>query len=159
MPDPVEYQVIRNLQAALQAISVAGGYHFDVAATAVKLDPNQNIEALVAPAGPRPFVLLDVTPPERWTYQPASQLRLALPLTIHWVSDSVPTSDESKMQTFFKGCADVEQAIAVDVTRGGLAVDTRIIRRALDPNIDGSQVWALIETEVQLHRTYGKPNG
>lgn len=159
MPDPIEYQVIRNLQQALQAISVAGGYHFDVQGTAVKLDPNHKIEDLVAPDGPRPFVLLDLTPPERWDYQPASQVRLALPLTIHWVSDSVPTADESKMQTYLKGCADVEQALAVDVTRGGLAVDTRIVRRTLDSSVDGSQVWALIDTEINLHRTYGRPNG
>lgn len=155
--DPIEYQIVRNLQTALQAISVAGGYHFDVVATAVKLDPNHKVDDLIAPGGPRPFVILELTP-ERWTYFPASQLKLALPLTIHWVSDSTPTADDSRMQTYLKGCADIEQAMAVDVTRGGLAVDTRIVRRTFDTAVDGAQVWAMIDVVINLHRTYGSPN-
>lgn len=156
--DPREYQIIRNLQAALQAISVAGGYHFDVTAVAVKLDPNHKVEDLIAPDGPRPFIIVELTA-ERWQYFPASELKLVVPVTIHWVSDSVPTVDESRMQTYFKGCADVEQAIALDTGRGGLATDTRIVRRTFDTAVDGSQVWALLDAAITVNRTYGQPNG
>jgi len=158
MPEPIDYQIVLNLQAALQAISVASGYYYNVAGAAVKLDPNQGVDALIAPDGPRPFVVLELLP-ERWEYFPANEVRIVHPVTIHWVSTSSPTTDESRLQTFLRGCADVEQAIAVDTTRGGLATDTRIARRTFDTALDGAQVWAMVETEILVHRTFGAPAG
>lgn len=158
MPEPIEYQAILNLQQALQGISVAAGYHFTVTGTAVKLDPNEDIDALVAPSGPRPFLILEIEP-EAWQYLPALELRLTQAVRVHWIHDSDPTVDTSKLRTYLRGCADVEKAIAVDVTRGGLAVDTRIVRRVPERAIDGGQVWAMVELEILLHRTYGVPNG
>jgi len=156
--DPIEFRIVQNLQTALLAIAVASGYHYDVAAATVKLDPNQGVEALVAPDGPRPFLVIEVQP-ETWAYYPAGDVKLRMPLTVHWVSESTPTDDTSRMQTFFRGCADVEQAVAVDIGRGGLATDTRVVRRTFDTAVDGAQVWALVELEVLVHRTFGQPNG
>ena len=158
MPEPIEYRAILNLQAALQAISIAGGYHYDVVDAAVKLDPNVAVEALVNPSGTRPIILIEVQP-EAWEYQPARRLRLKMPVTVHWVSESTPTDDTSRMQTYFRGCADVEQAVAADITRGGLSSDTRVIKRIFDTAVKGSRVWAQIEIELWLHRTYGAANG
>lgn len=158
MPEPIAYQIVLTLQQALQAIAVASGYHFDVAATAVKLDPNQDIESLIAPDGPRPFILLELPPQPPPEYHPAGQIRQVLPVTVHWVSDAIPTDDTSRMLTFFRGLADVERAVAVDPTRGGLAVDTRIGQQSFDTAVDGAQVWAQIEIEISLHRTYGAPD-
>ena len=81
-----------------------------------------------------------------------------LPVTIHWVGESYPHIDESRMQTFFRGCADVERAIGADPTRGGLAVDTRILQRTEDDSTAGAQVWAVIDTEIRLYRTDGQPD-
>lgn len=156
--EPIEYRVLLNLQTALQAITVAGGYHYTVAATAVKLDPNHNVEALIAPDGPRPFIVLELRE-ERWEYSPASQVRIVVPVTIHWVSDSTPTVDESRLQTFLRGCADVEQAMAVETIMGSLAQIPRIGKRTLDFMVDGAQVWAQIEADIVVNRTYGVPNG
>ena len=158
MPEPIEFRIVQNLQAALQAIALGAGYHYDVHAVAVKLDPNSAVEALTAPGGPRPLLLIEVKPGP-WQYSPASQVKRVLPMTVHWVSESTPTDDVSRMQTFFRGCADVEQAITVDLSRGGLAADTRIIRQNFDTAVDGSQVWGQNEIEVHLHRTFGQPNG
>lgn len=157
MPEPIEYQIVTNLQDALQSIRVANGYHFDVAATAVKLDPNQGVEDVIAPDGPRPFIVLEVTP-ESWQYFPAGQVRIAFPVTVHWVSESTPTDDASRLQTYLRGCADVERAIAVDPTRGNRAADTRIVKRTFETAVDGSQVWAMVEIEMAVHRTYGAPD-
>jgi hypothetical protein len=155
--EPIEYQIVRNLQSALQLITVVGGYHFTVAATAVKLDPNQGIEALIAPTGPRPFIVIEVKPETR-RYSPAKRTRLVLPVTIHWVSESTPTIDESRLQTYFRGCADVERAIAIDIGRGGLATDTQIVDCVYDTAIDGAQVWAQINIEISINRIYGQPD-
>ena len=157
MSSPIEYLAIRNLQTALQAITVAGGFYFNVTGAAVKLDPNVMVESLIHPGGPRPMVLIEVDP-EAWEYEPASQLRLKLPLKVHWVSDATPTDDVSRMEMFFKGCADIEKAVAVDVSRGGYCSDTRIRRRTFDDAVDGTQVWAIVELELWVRRTYGQPS-
>lgn len=158
MPEPIEYRAILNYQAALQAIAVAGGYHYDVADAAVKLDPNVAVESLINPAGTRPLILIEVNQ-ARWEYQQAGALKVKMPLTVHWVSESTPTDDTSRMKTYFRGCADVEQAGAVDIGRGGLASDTRVVKQTFDTAVEGSRVWAQIEIEIWLHRQYGQPNG
>lgn len=156
MPEPNEYLIVRNLQSALGLMQVAGGYYYDVGDTAVKLDPNQDVESFIAPNGPRPFIVIDVQP-EEWTYSPAMVVALVMPVTIHWVNDSDPTDDQSRMRTFFRGCADVERAITVDITRGGLAFDTRMVKRTSNRAVDGSLVWAAIDTTIRINRNYGKP--
>lgn len=157
MPEPISFRIVQNLQAAVRGISVAGGYHNDVAAIAVKLDPNSAVEAVKAPGGPRPLVLLRIHP-ERWKYDPANQLKLVLPVTANWVQESDATDDDSRMKVFYRGCADIEQAITQDLGRGGFAADTRVVAQTFNDDIDGSQVWGQIEIEVQFHRTYGQPN-
>lgn len=157
MGEPLDYLILRNLQTALGAMSIPGGYHYTVAGSAVKLDPNHNVDAFIAPDGPRPFVILEVKPETR-EYQPSRQLVIVQPVTIHWVGESHPHIDESRMQTFFRGCADVERAIGADPTRGGLAVDTRIVKRTADDSTEGAQVWAVIETEIRSYRTDGQPD-
>lgn len=158
MPEPISFRIVQNMQAALRGISVAGGYHYDVAALAVKLDPNEANDAVQAPGGLRPLVLLQVDPELR-KYEPANELGLVMPVLVHWVHESDATDDDSRMRVFFRGCADVEQALAQDIGRGGLASDTRITKCVNRDEIDGAQVWAQIEVEVRLYRTYGLPNG
>lgn len=157
MSEPAAFVILKNLQSALLAISVETGYHFGLAAMAVKLDPNCDIESLLAPDGPRPFVILQVKPDQR-NYRPSMRMTQMLPLTVHWISDSVPTDDDSRMQTFFRGCADVEQAVALAFRLGRLGTKTTIVQQSFDTACDGSQVWAMSDLEVEIHRTYGAPN-
>ncbi len=159
MPEPIDYQVIRNLQAALQGMAVVDGYHYDVAQLAVKLDPNNDVEALIAPGGPRPFVLLEVLGDTwQWKSKPDEILHTLL-LRLHWVSESTPTADEDRLQVFCRGCADMERAINVDRSRGGLAFETMIRGRTFDTaGDDGSQVWAQMDVEASIYRTFGEPD-
>lgn len=154
---PTEYQILAHLKAALQQMAIARGYHFDIVGDAVKLDPNCDVELLIAPGGLRPFVVIEVKP-DVWSYSPAGRANVVLPVTIHWVSDSVPTDDVSRMLTFFQGCADVERAIAVDVSRGANAQDTRITRRSYGTALDGAQVWAMVDVELPTRRLFGQPD-
>lgn len=155
MAEPIEYRILRHLQATLAAITVAGGYHYDLMDVAVKLDPNTDVDSLIAPDGPRPFAVISVKP-EEWAYEPAFQLRLGMPLNIFWIGVADQTRDEARMELFFRGCADVEQAIAVDPSRGGYAADTRIVSRECGG--DGAEVWAKVGVVIPLRRTYGQPN-
>lgn len=160
MPEPIELLILQNLQAALGAIDAyAGtGYHYTVAGTAVKLDPNHEVDELIAPEGPRPFVVLEAKP-EIWQMVEAPLgLRLVLPVTIHWVHESDPVKDADRMTVYYRGCADIERAIAVDLSRGGRAVDTRIVRRTFEAEPDSAQVWAMVDVEIPVYRTYGQPD-
>lgn len=159
MPSPIEYQVLRDAQTALQGITVAGGYYFDVAPAAVKLDPDQAVSALDRPGGNRPFIFIE-RKDEEWEYDQANEIFLVLPITVYWVHDAAPTSDELRVETFFKGCADVEVALVgthTRCTRNGLAIDTRIVNREL-AEVEGTEVWALIDVRIRLRRQYGQPN-
>lgn len=155
--EPTEYRIILDVQTALRAIAVANGYHFDLAALAVKLDPDQAVESLLVPDGPRPFILIEVHP-DSWSYSPANRVTQVLSLTIHWVSESDGAQDESRLITFFRGCADVERAIAKDVGRSFLATDTRITKRTYNTAGGGTQVWAAIDVEITTRRVYGQPD-
>lgn len=157
MADPIDYLIVRDLQTALRGIAVSSGYHSTVAAVAVKLDPDQDVESLILPDGQRPLAILAVAP-EAWDYAPANQVHITWPITVHWIADSDPTDDTSRMHAYLCGCADVERAIAIDSSRGGRAVDTRILKRAMDGSIGGAAVWAVIELEVSFHRTFGAPD-
>jgi len=169
MIEPIDYRVVRNLQAAIAGIARSAGYYYDLVDSAVRLDPEQDIEPLIDPSGPRPFVVIDVQP-EEWRYDQADQILLTLPISLHWYyeargeADSVigtpePTRDEQRMQLYFRGCADLEKAIAADTGRGGLATDTRIIKRTFVPDVPSQEVHAQIDIEVRVYRTYGRPAG
>lgn len=170
MAEPIEYRIVRHLQTTLQAVTVAAGFFYTLPSVGVKFDPNVDIEMLVdASQGVRPFCLIQVAP-ERWEYTPASQLKLRMPVTVHWLHDAhpaedvdqvepIPPADEDRIRLFFRGCADIEQAITVDLSRGGLATDTRITKRTMNPEIDSQLVQAMVDLEILVHRTYGNPTG
>lgn len=156
--DPNEYLVMRNLQTALQAISLAGGYYYDVAAVAVKLDPDSKPEDLVPPTGALPFILIDVQQDAYTDFSSRpTRVKIDVPVNIFWINESEATVDESLLQTFYRGCADVEKAIVADIQRGGLAYETRIAGRTFARK--GSQVWAVVEAHIWVGRRYGHPLG
>jgi hypothetical protein len=155
--DPIEFRIMQNLQSSLRSISKAGGYHHDVDNLAVKLDPNHEVESLVGSESFRPFLILEYGSQE-FEFLPASQIITRVPLTIHAVDDSDVADDDSWMHTYLTLCSDIEQAVAVDTTRGGLATDTRILDRLIH-RIEGREVWAMNRCEIRVHRTYGAPNG
>ena len=161
MPEPIEYQILTALQTALAAIAVGSGYHYTLAGSAVKLDPNQAVESLIAPGGPRPFICIEVLP-HRWEYFPASQVRLVLPWRLHWIHESDATADASRMQTYFRGVADLERAVGPKtngtIWHGALASGATISKAAFESEVDGSQVWAMVDLEIIVNRTFGQPD-
>ena len=154
--EAIGFSVITNLQTALQTIAQASGYHYDVAEVAVKLDPNQDVEALIGDDAARPFLVIEVNP-SVFSYRPAMRVQVVMPVTIHAVHDSDPTDDDSWLQTFMRLCADVEKAIAVDIHRGGPATD-HVVLGCEFQTFGGLQVWAMVKTQIRIERVYGTPN-
>ena len=156
--EPNEYLMLTNLQTALQGIT-GSGYHYPVTAAAVKFDIDHDVEALIEPDGPRPFIVIDASEAERWELiEKPNGLRLMRPVRIHWVHRFAPSADTARLQMFLRGCADVEKAIVPDPSRGGYASDTRIVNRSWNQEADGLVVWAFIDVQLMARRTYGEPN-
>lgn len=163
LAEPIEFRILQSLQTALKGISVSAGYHHTVAGMAVKLDPDHQVEDLIPGANepigpPRPWMVLEFTEAEPPEYSPANQMLIKTPFIVHAIHDTDPSDDGAKLRTFHRLCADVEQAIAVDITRGGLVTDTRVLGRRLRDR-EGQEVWAEVSGEVRYRRTYGAPNG
>lgn len=167
MAEPLDFLLLANLKAALQAIRVADGYYYGVDDAAVKMDAETTIDELVGPESLRPFVLIEPRP-EEWEYHPSGEVLYSVPLTLHWVHDPLPMSDAllgepaqaedaSRMRVYYRGVADIEKAITRDTSRGGRSVDTRITGRRWNPVNSGQDVWAEIDIELKVYRTYGVP--
>ena len=159
MAEPLEYDIVLNMQRALQAISVAGGYHYDVAAAAVSIDPHDHLEVLTGSLARKPFLIVEVSPGRHIQYFPGTQMRELIPIEITAATDAQALVATSRAQTFQRLCADIEKALTVDVTRNGKATDTRILDKRMGIMVSALRVMAVVQTEVRLHRTYGAPNG
>lgn len=157
MPEPTEFLVVQNLRDALQGITVADGYHYDLAALAVKLDPNHGVEQLLGDEKKRPFAVIELTP-DAFEYSPSLMVTVRMPMTIHLVHEANLEDDDNWLRTYLRLCADGERAIATDIQRGGRAIDTRILSREFE-SYGGSQVWAQLHVVAMVRRAYGSPDG
>ena len=128
---------------------------------ALKLDPDVDVESLIAPDGPRPFGLLELGD-ETWDYDEKGRGVagiLTMPFTVHFVGEISPAvADESRLREHFKGCADIEQALGTDATMnslGALGAWVQIARRRLSGT--GSLVWSSVDGSVKRRYVFGQP--
>jgi hypothetical protein len=152
-PDPIRLSVLKSMQTALQGISTAAGYYFDVRAEAVTLDRRNLATATLLPA----FVINSGAGGTR-TYFPSMRMREIFPVVIYGRADAMGIRDMSRRQTIFERLvADLERALTRDITRGGLAVDTRL-QSPLEPYMEMdpiNSVYIEQPVDVTLRRVYG----
>jgi hypothetical protein len=121
----------------------------------VKLDPDADITQFVTTPPTRPMVLLEVAD-ELWEYtEMPARVRITTPVRIHFVRPTDGTDDADRMREFYRACADVERAIAADVTRGGFATMTKVVSRTMKNQL-GTELWAVIGSELRVNRTFGQ---
>ena len=159
MPEPIEHDIILDYQSTLQTISVAGGYFHDVEAEAVSIDPADHVEVLTGALVHAPFFIIEISPARRLRYLPSMQLLETIPIDITAAMDAVQLVPTSRVQTFERLVADIEKALVVDINRGNRVADTRIVDKQMGMMVGAQRVIAIVQTEVRLHREYGKPNG
>jgi hypothetical protein len=161
--DPIEFRIVKSLQAALRLIATSGGYHYTVQGLAVKLDPEHEIEKLIPGADPpfgppRPFFVLDMTGNDAFEYPERSgRVRRVMPVTVFAIHDSDPTDDDSKLEVFNRLCADIETALVASGSHGGLSMGVTLRSRRMHDR-EGQEILAQVSGEVPLHRRYGFPN-
>lgn len=158
--EPIDLRIMLALQERLQAIQISDGYYYTVPASAVRFDPDIEIDDLMAEDSPRPFIVIELTDDPHEHYQAPDELKVTLKVRVHWVSDTVPTADVSRLQVYLRGCADVERALGgIDRSLGGLATDLSIVDRNDEQAPNGAQVRAVIDLEIRFYRRFGNPLG
>lgn len=160
MPEPIQYDILLNVQTALRAISTAGGYHHDVASGAVSIDAADGLELLMATLIHDPFFVVEFSSTSQPDYFPAEQMREFLPIMISAAANAEQITKESKAKTYAHLCSDIEKALVVDHTRGALATDTRIgPKQWFFGGGNSTRVLATVDVVVRVYREYGKPDG
>lgn len=153
MADSNRLTIIKFYQAKLQAMTVAGGYHWNVVAASVNIDPTVN--PLTVNGIDVPYFSIEPTPTGRKDYYPANQLRELLRVNIIARMDADGVDPGSRLDTIEKLGQDMEKALTVDITCGGAAVDVRL--GVMQPVVVvGSNIVLVIQpVEARLHRSYG----
>jgi hypothetical protein len=154
--EPVDYRVLADLATTLQTISQANNCWFDVKPTSVSLEPQ---EVILVPDTEVPFVLVVPAPDGRRRWWPAYQLEDDIAAVILARID-VTSVDEpgAKLKAGQRIVADIERRLTVDISRGGLCVDTRLQKPRILYGL-GNDPIVLVEQLVLMrrHRTYGQP--
>lgn len=131
-------------------------YHYPVVVSEqVTLDPTNVLTATLVDG---PLYVIEPTPEGSRQFWPAMQLQNGFRGTITGRVDITDVTDPLARVTAWENlAADLEKALAVDVTLGGLVYDVRLLEPA--PYIGvGSPIVMLVQPwEARVHRTYGAP--
>ncbi len=147
--------IIEALQAALRAIS-GGDYHYPLTdASQVTVDPGMQLLGPVL--SDLPLYVLETTPDGSKTYQPAKQILEVVRVNIHARYDADPVHPASKLAVFENLKADMERALTVDITLGGLVCDVRLLTAAEFVGMGSPVVIVTQPVEARFSRTYGSP--
>jgi hypothetical protein len=159
MPESIRYRILLNLQAALQAISIAGGYFYDVADEGVSIDPTVNL-LTAAPLEADPFFVVMPELGATRRYQPAFQIRDELVFSINARKDMTDQYSRVERPLIWERlAADVEKAVRVDPSRGGLVMDTLLGEPQPFVGVGSPAVLLVNTVRMPIHRTFGDPLG
>lgn len=158
--EPLLYRAVVSLQAALNAIQVADDYFHSVdAEVAVKLDPSADVHDLLSLEGPVPFVILEPLEERRTWFEKPDGIKVTQPFLVHWCGESEADDDASRMRNYFRACADIERAVRVDPSRGGIVMETLFLNPRLTDFQQGARYWAVCEVQLVFYRTHGDAVG
>lgn len=155
MMEPLRLRLLHSLATALRGIRQADGYYYTVKPESVMLDP---VNILTVAATALPVFLVEPSTEGVRTYQPANRLEYAFfaSITARVEADSLGAS--RKTEAWERLLADIERALTRDITREGLAIDTRLGEPTPLSTIGpDSMVLVLQPVELRHVRVYGEP--
>lgn len=148
-------QIVEAIRTKLQAIS-GGNYHYPlVDGSQVTVDPGLHILGEIT--SDLPVYVIETTPEGTKLYQPMEQLLEIFVINIHARYDADPIDPSSKLAVLENLKADMERALTVDITLGGLAVDVRLQTAADFVGMGSPVVIVTQPVEIRLYRQYGVP--
>lgn len=152
MSAPILETVWNNLATAIRAISVAGGYHYDVDDEAVFTDAVNLMNIPQSPA-----VMLGPSEGSGRSFLASMRVRDRVVFSVEAKVDADGLSTTRKLEAFSRFAADIERAVTRDITRGGYAVRT-LVRPPIGPFMGfgaQQQVFFSVDIEIDLIRAYG----
>lgn len=158
MSIPLIYDIVADMQAALQGISTASGYNFDVLSTSVMIDP-KNINTM--PVSETPLLVLGhrVEPVSRdFTGSRPVSVKERWRITIEAIVDVENDLDDTskKLMARAQFAQDVERALTADPQRGLKALYTYVGQDSAYPDVDNqNRFYMEIPVEVLVQRVYG----
>lgn len=153
--DTRDGQVLNALAAKLRAMTIAGGYHYDVKPTSVV---TELVNILTVPETELPFFMVEPTPGGMRDWHPANELEVIFPVLITARVMANGTASDRKFQAGLNLLGDLERALTQDITLGGLLFDLRV--QPAEPLVglgNDNQVLVMPEVLCHYHRTYGVP--
>lgn len=148
-------KAIEAIAVRLRAMTVAGGYHWTVRATSVKLDP-ENL--LVIPETEYPAFLVETSDDTR-DFHPANELEDEFDVLITGIVAANGTEIDRKTKAGENFVGDIEKTLCVDITLGGLLYDLRVVRA--EPVLAGigtqNKVIVMVTVRCNQHRQHGLP--
>lgn len=157
MADPVRLGVLLAIQAALRGMSRAAGYSSEPRHDSVVLEP---VDLLSLEPGKLPLFI--VAPDDRQServFHPSRLLRTTFSVLITAAVTAPNFGLDYKIRAAEEVHADIEKALSVDLTLGGLVVWTKVLEP--DPPFMslGSQTRVLVQqpVEVLIIRRLGAP--
>lgn len=155
MADSTRLQILKALQTTLQGMT-GTGYHYPVTVPEqVTIDP---VNVLTVPLIDGPLYVIEPTPEGTRQFWPAMQLVNGFRGTITARFDVTDIADPQARATVWENlAADLETALAVDVTLDGLVYDLRLLEPAPFVGVGSPTVILVQPWEARLHRTYGSP--
>lgn len=159
MSEPLIYQVILNIQTALRGISQSTGYNYTVRSSSVIVDPANVIVApltetpifvighRVEPVGERSFTTSRPNAvKERW--------RVTMEIVVDVENDLEDGSKKAAAR--FRLVQDIERALTVDPTRGGIALYTYVMQDTAYPDIESqTRLYLEVPVDILMQRSYG----
>lgn len=137
----VRESILENLKTTLEAISIANGYHNDIASVQRWRQSGNsllNVPCIVINAGPE-----EKTPEPN----PFTTCRFTVYLDVWMRQDAADPQPTDSLLNSLLG--DIEKALMVDYTRGGFAKDTNIKSNVLFETLEGQpQAGIIIELEI-----------
>lgn len=154
--DPLRYRVMQNVQTTLAAIAERDGYHYTIPPGSVYLEP---VDLLQQPSSKLPVLI--VAPDDRQTERVFLQQRIrsVFRMLITGIVEAEGSDPGRKLAAAERLYSDIEKALRVDLSRGGLTSATRVFEP--DPPFLGlgSQLRVIIQQPIDcwIQRDYGSP--
>lgn len=150
---PRRLAALTHLRDALAAINGAPDFFFR--AGLVSIDP---VPDALLPTAAQPVIMVQPTNRGVIEYHPAFRLEHKFEVEISAYLDVPGIDPDRKVTALEQLWSDIERAVTIDVTRGGVAVDTRLDEPqffvAAGPD-EGALLTA--SAEIKFHRIYGQP--
>jgi len=146
----VRENILENLKATLEAISIANGYHNDIASVQ-RWRQSGNSLVLI------PCIVINAGPEEKEPVpNPFTTCKFTVYLDV-WTRQAQddPQSTDTLLNSLL---GDIEKALMIDYTRGSFAKDTNIKSNVLFETLEGQpQAGIIIELEIIYQHKQNDP--